>query len=108
MKGEFPKIFKNKVDKLKSKVQKEYYYHNNEEVLLEEEKENDTKKVDKLTLVNKINNIFSRPDYVYQADINILYKNGKNINKKVVGVKDNYLLTFEGEKIYIDEIYDIK
>lgn len=105
MKNEFPEIFKNKVNKLKNNVQKEYYYHNKEEVLL---KENNIEKVDKLTLINKINNIFLRPDYIYQADITIMYKNGENINKKIVGIKDNYLLTFEGEKIYIDEIYDIK
>ena len=61
-----------------------------------------------MTLLKKIESIFSRPDYVYQADITILYKNGENINKKIVGIKDNYLLTIEGEKIYIDDIYDIK
>lgn len=105
MKDKFPEIFKNKVDKIKSKVQKEFYYHNNDS-------ENNTRarevKIDKATLLKKIESIFSRPDYVYQADITILYKNGKNMNKKIVGVKDNYLLTIDKERIYIDEIYDIK
>ena len=31
MKDKFPEIFKNKVDKIKSKVQKEFYYHNSDE-----------------------------------------------------------------------------
>ena len=104
MKDKFPKIFKNKVDKIKSKVQKEFYYHNSDESNTDKREV----KIDKMTLLKKIESIFSRPDYVYQADITILYKNGENINKKIVGIKDNYLLTIEGEKIYIDDIYDIK
>lgn len=105
MKDKFPEIFKNKVDKIKSKVQKEFYYHNNES-----ENNNQVRevKIDKTVLLKKIESIFSRPDYVYQADITILYKNGENMNKKVVGIKDNYLLTIDGERIYIDDIYDIK
>lgn len=104
MKDKFPEIFKNKVDKIKSKVQKEFYYHNS----VESNTDKREVKIDKMTLLKKIESIFSRPDYVYQADITILYKNGENINKKIVGIKDNYLLTIEGEKIYIDDIYDIK
>ena len=104
MKDKFPEIFKNKVDKIKSKVQKEFYYHNSDESNTDKREV----KIDKMTLLKKIESIFSRPDYVYQADITILYKNGENINKKIVGIKDNYLLTIEGKKIYIDDIYDIK
>ena len=59
-------------------------------------------------MTNKIKNIFQRPDYVYQANVNIMYKNGENKQKKIVGFKENYLITLEGEKIYIDEIKDIK
>lgn len=111
MKDKFPEIFKNRVDKIKGNVQKEFYYHNgdnNDFTKNDERKKIDEKEVDKVSLLKKINGIFTRPDYIYQADITILYKNGKNINKKIVGIKDNYLLTFEGERIYIDEIYDIK
>ena len=104
MKDKFPEIFKNKVDKIKSKVQKEFYYHNSDESNTDKREV----KIDKMTLLKKIESIFSRPDYVYQADITILYKNGENINKKIVGIKDNYWLTIDGEKIYIDDIYDIK
>ena len=104
MKDKFPEIFKNKVDKIKSKVQKEFYYHNS----VESNTDKREVKIDKMTLLKKIESIFSRPDYVYKADITILYKKGENINKKIVGIKDNYLLTIEGEKIYVDDIYDIK
>lgn len=62
----------------------------------------------KTDLINKINNIFKRPDYVYQADVNIMYKNGKNIDKKIIGFKDNYIMTSDGDRIFIDEISNIK
>lgn len=104
MKDKFPEIFKTKIDSVKSKVQKEYYYRGSDN----ERSQIETAKPDKITLINKINNVFTRPDFIYQADITIMYKDGKNINEKVVGIKDNYLLTLNGEKIYIEDIYDIK
>lgn len=112
MKDKFPEIYKRKIENLKSKVQRDFYYHaDTNDVSIDKKavslEENDVK-VNKVDLINKINNIFKRPDYVYQADINIMYKNGENINKKVIGFKNNYLMTYEGEKIHIDEIKDIK
>ncbi len=110
MRDKFPEIFKNPIDKIKGKVQKEFYYHNEDNNVSKSDETEiiEKKDVDEVELLRKINNIFSRPDYVYQADVTIVYKNGKNINKKIVGVKDNYLLTFDGERIYINEILDIK
>ena len=32
----------------------------------------------------------------------------KNIEKKIIGRKDSYIITFDGQKIYLDEILDIK
>ncbi len=104
----FPKVYKSKIEKLKSKIQNEYYYHDNSHDRDLKMTDFKNKKVDKMLLLKKINNIFSSPNYVYQADISILYKNGENISKKVIGIKDNYLITIEGEKIFIDDIYDIK
>ena len=69
---------------------------------------NDDKKISKSKLLDKINSVFKRPDYVYQADITIINKNGESMNKKIVGINDNYLLTLDEEKIYLDDIYDIK
>ena len=96
----FPKIYKNKINSIKSKVQDEFYYH--------ADRASDDVDIDPSLVLNKIENIFQRPDYVYQADVNIMYKNGENKQKKVVGFKKNYLMTLEGEKIYIDDIKDIK
>ena len=55
-----------------------------------------------------MNEIFESPNFVYQADITILYKNGENIKEKVIGIKDDYLITLEGNKINLNDIYNIK
>ena len=94
-----PKIYKNRIDNLKSKVQSEYYCHPDQEV---------EKVLTKDELVKKIENLFSSPNFVYQVDINIMLKNGKNIRKKVIALRDNYLITLDNEKILLDEISDIK
>ncbi len=112
MKDKFPEIYKNKVENLKSKVQKEYYYHandiSNEKIKGDVKEENENKEeLNNVDLRSKINNIFKRPDYVYKVDVNIMYKNGETIMKKVIGFKNNYLITNDGEKIYINEISDI-
>lgn len=107
MEDKFPRIYKNKVDKIKSKIQKEFYYKSDNENTQNKDVNLDVN-VDKNSLIKKINSIFSRPDYVYQTDVIIMYKNGENKQKKIIGVKDNYIITFEGEKIYIDDIIDIK
>ncbi len=105
MKDKFPEIYKNKIKNVKSKIQKEFYYHAEEDV-----KESPTRNVsiDKMSLLKKINNIFARPDYIYQADVIIMYKNGENKQKKIVGFIDNTLITMDNERIPIEEISDIK
>ena len=52
MKDKFPEIYKNRVDKLKSKVQKEFYYHNDDNSLKKEDRvdKKDREGVDKMTL----------------------------------------------------------
>lgn len=102
-----PQLYKNKFNSIKSKVQNEYYYKSKKEeeddIVDVHDKKNNT-----LDLNKKINSIFNSPNYVYQADVNIMYKSGESMNKKIVGIKDNYLLTLDGEKIFINDIYDIK
>lgn len=108
MKDKFPEIYKNKVENIKSKVQKDFYYHASDEKSSNDIRQVSDEKLDRSDIINKINNIFSSPNFVYQADVNIMYKNGENINEKVVGMKDNYLLTLDGRKIFIDDISNIK
>ncbi len=112
MKDKFPEIYKNKIENLKSQVQKDFYYHadekNTEQTSSDIRNKKDDLNQDKIDVVRKINNIFKRPDYVYQADVTIMLKKGENINKKIIGIKDNYILTTDGEKIYLDDVLDIK
>lgn len=103
-----PKIYKNKINSIKSKVQNEFYYHANRKSKNINDTYDNSIDSDPNLILNKIENIFQRPDYVYQANVNIMYKNGENKQKKIVGFKKNYLMTLEGDKIYIDDIKDIK
>lgn len=108
MDNKFSKIYKNRVDKIRTKVQKDFYYHANNKSTTDERDFSPPKEVDKAALLKKINNIFSRPDYVYQTDVIIMYKNGESKQKNIVGIKDNYLITIGNEKIMIDDILDVK
>lgn len=108
MSEKFPEIFKNKIDNVKSKIQNEYYYRGSKEEKTEKDNFVKDKKISRSMLLDKINLIFKRPDFIYQADITIINKNGESMNKKIVGIKDNYLLTLDEEKIYLDDIDDIK
>ncbi len=96
------KIYTNKIENLKNNIQKEY------RCLRCEEKKESLNKISKGDLIYKLKHIFSKPNFIYQADINIMYNNGKTITEKIVGMKDNYLMTFDGKRIYLDEINDIK
>lgn len=102
------KIYTKKIDKLKTKVQDTFYYHENHHEIKNTDIKTNTDTVDKEKLISKINALFKRPDYIYQVDTNIMYKNGENKSKKIIGFKDNNILTLDGEKIKIDDIYDVK
>lgn len=95
------KLYKNKVDHLKTKVQNEYYYHaGNSDIK--------AKRVDRLVLIDKLNNIFKSPSHIYKSVVNIMYKNGEITPENVIGLKEDYLITLEGNKIPLSEISDIK
>lgn len=93
-------LYKNDIKNIKPKIQNEYHYHF--------DKKENVEKIGKEELVKKINNIFKNPNYIYKADINIMFKDGAKNTSKVIGFKDNYLLCLDGKKIFIDDIYDIK
>ena len=101
MKNKLPGIFKSKVENVKTKVQKSFYYHYGDSIT--EEKEQDEN-----AILKKVNNILNYKNYIYNADITILCKNGENINKKIIGYKDGYLLFLDESKMPLSEVYDIK
>ena len=57
---------------------------------------------------NKIKNIYDSTSFVYKSRVNILLKNSIKIVKDIIAIKDNNLITLDGEKINIDDIKDIK
>ncbi|MDO4963166.1 MAG: hypothetical protein Q4E75_03620 [bacterium] len=93
---DLPKVFKNKIDKPINNNKNIYYSKNNTEII------DNTKSVQQ-----KINEIFSSPNYVYKANVEITLKNEK-ITQRIIGRNKNYIITMDNNLIPIDEIIDIK
>ena len=104
MQDKHPKIYKQKINSLKSDIQKEYYYHGNDIGITKAVEE----KMDREEIINKLKQLLSSPNYIYKAGVIIMLKNGDIYNKNIISYKDNYILTLENDKINIDDIYYIK
>ena len=94
---ELPKVFHNKINK-KYNNNRSFYYSNNEPI----EEEKDTR-----TITQKINDIFSSPNYIYKANVEITLKD-KKIVKRIIGRNKNYIITMDNDLISINDIIDIK
>ena len=95
---DLPKVFHNKIDK-KFDNNRNVYYSNN---TYEEDRSIDTRSV-----LQKINDIFSSPNYVYKANVEITLKD-KKITKRIIGRNKNYIITMDNDLIPITDIVDIK
>lgn len=96
MKKELPKVFKNNINKELNNNDK-FFYGNNR---ISEKKDN-------RSVIEKINDIFSAPNYVYKANVDIILKD-KTITKKIIGRNKEYIITMDNELIPIKNIMDIK
>ncbi len=94
---DLPKVFHNKIDK-KINNNSSVFYSNNKEA----EKITDNK-----TVQQKINEIFSSPNYVYKANVDITLKD-KKITKRIIGRNKDYIITMDNTLIPINDIIDIK
>lgn len=94
---ELPKVFHNKINK-NFNNNRSFYYSNNEPI----EEEKDTR-----TITQKINDIFSSPNYIYKANVEITLKD-KKIVKRIIGRNKNYIITMDNDLISINDIIDIK
>ena len=94
---DLPKVFHNKIDKKFSNNRSVYYSSNslNDEI------------VDTRTIKQKINDIFSSPNYVYKANVDITLKD-KKITKRIIGRNKDYIITMDNDLIPISEIVDIQ
>lgn len=59
------------------------------------------------TIYQKINDIFSSPNYIYKANVEITLKD-KVVIKRIIGRNKDYLITIDNELIKIVDIIDIK
>ena len=103
---ELPKVFHNKLDKKINNNENIFYSNNNEKVT----ESNITKEASKRTeknIIQKINEIFSSPNYVYKANVEITLKD-KTITKRIIGRNKDFIITMDNELIRINDIIDIK
>ena len=94
---ELPKVFKNNINK---------DFKNNSNVFYSSER-NIEENIDNRNVLQKINDIFSSPNYVYKANVEIVLKD-KTVNKRIIGRNKNYIITMDNELIPITDIVDIK
>ena len=91
---ELPKVFHNSSNKS---------FTNNKEVFYSK----DNTEKDIKTIYQKINDIFSSPNYIYKANVEISLKD-KTITKRIIGRNKEYLITMDNDLIKISDILDIK
>ncbi len=94
---ELPKIFHNNINK---------DFKNNSNVFYSSER-NKEENIDNRNVLQKINDIFSSPNYVYKANVEIVLKD-KTVNKRIIGRNKNYIITMDNELIPVNDIIDIK
>ena len=101
MKKEIPKIYVNNISKI----------NNNKEVFYSYKDNNDDKKEieypDLYELQDKIDDIFRSNDFIYKKKVFIKTKYGEGYYT-IISKSFDYLLTIDGEKIYIQNIFEIK
>ena len=105
MSKKLPEVFHNTIDK-EIKNNDNFYYSANEK------KENISKDTNnsspiKKGIRQKINEIFSSPNYIYKANVKIKIGN-ETYKKRIIGRNQNYLITMNNETILIDDIQDIE
>lgn len=94
---DLPKVYHNKINK-KINNNRNVFYSNN---TYEENLETNSKSV-----LQKINDIFASPNYVYKANVEITLKD-KKITRRIIGRNKNYIITMDNELIPILDIIDI-
>lgn len=94
---ELPKVFHNDLNK---------DFKNNDNVFYSNERSKE-ENIDTRNVLQKINDIFSSPNYVYKANVEIVLRD-KTINKRIIGRNKNYIITMDNELIPVTDIIDIR
>lgn len=98
---DLPKVFQNNIDKKFNNNSSVYYSSNDNRSLNTEEVK------DNRTILQKINEIFSSPNYVYKANVEITLKD-KKVTKRIIGRNKDFIITMDNTLIPISDIVDIK
>ena len=94
---ERPKVFKNTINK---------NIKNNESVFYSKNRSKEEVK-DNKNIIQKINEIFASPNYIYKANVKI--KTNNNLfTTRIIGRNKNYIITMDNKLIPIKDIIDIK
>ena len=96
---DLPKVFRNNINK-KFNNNDSVYYSSNRNATTEEVK-------DSRTILQKINEIFSSPNYVYKANVEITLKD-KKVTKRIIGRNKDFIITMDNTLIPVSDILDIK
>lgn len=94
---DLPKVFANKI---------EGNINNTQDIFYGSDRDIPKKHQDNLSLIRKINNIFSSSTHVYKSKVKIDFKD-KMEEKIIVGKTNSHLITIDGELIKISDITDI-
>ena len=100
MKKELPKVFVNKINKINNNQEVFYSYKDNNI------KEETNIIVNSYDIQSKIDELFRSNDFVYKKTFHIKTKYGEK-DYIIISKSIDYLLTIDGEKIYINNILEI-
>lgn len=95
---DLPKVFHSKLDKKFNNNEKVYYSNKDTRTEVLEDSKN---------VLQKINEIFASPNYVYKANVEITLKD-KKVTKRIIGRNKNYIITMDNDLIPIIDIVDIR
>lgn len=99
---DLPKVFRNNVDKKFNNNRSVYYGSGDNRNSSVSEEVRDNK-----TVLQKINEIFSSPNYVYKANVEITLKD-KKVTKRIIGRNKDFIITMDNTLIPVSDIVDIK
>ncbi len=102
MNKKIPKIFVNKINKNIDNNTSVYYSYKDNNI---QEKVTEIK-IDYFELQNKINNLFKSKDFIYKKKFLIKTSNYEK-EFVIISKSYDYLLTIDGDKIFIKDIIDI-
>ena len=110
MQKKLPKVFANSLEEIHNNSTVFYSADFNTSTLDDSSNrsaEESIKKLNGITVTQKISEIFNSPYYIYKAEVDITLDSGK-VTKKIIGKNQKNLITMENELIPIETIRDIE